>query len=78
MLAAFIVHVAYSSPSSPSDLYRYFPAEQGNWVGKVWHYITAEPWVGFVMVMCFFHLTWVYMLLAAQMFQVRSCDHHVT
>lgn len=24
------------------------------------------------MVMCFFHLTWVYMLLAAQVFQVRA------
>ena len=33
------------------------------------------------MVMCFLHLTWVYLLLAAQVFQVRagfqSHEHHM-
>ena len=54
-----------------SDLYRHHPADaELSWVWKVWHYSTTQPWVGFVMIMCFFHLTWVYMLLAAQVFQV--------
>ena len=57
---------------SPPDLYRLFPADPDqSWVGKAWHYCTTQPWVGFVMIMCFFHLTWVYMLLAAQVFQVQ-------
>lgn len=36
----------------------------------MFHYVTVEPWVGFIMVMCYIHLTWVYLLLIAQLFQV--------
>ena len=77
MLYTWCLGWALFGSRPPVDLYRYHPAEPGaGWAGKTWHYVSAQPWVGFIMVMCFFHLTWVYMLLAAQVFQVRSHDCH--
>ena len=61
------------------DLFHLYPAEHGNFVVRTYHYITVQPWVGFIMVMCFIHLSWVYLLLLVQIFQVsRSCDYHMS
>jgi len=53
-----------------SDLFVLHPAKSSNIVAKVYHYITCEPWVGFIMVMCFVHIIWVHILLFLQLFQV--------
>jgi len=53
-----------------TDLYKFHPAEEGNFVSKIYHYITVEPWVGYIMVSCYLHMTWVSLLLLAQLFQL--------
>ena len=53
-----------------SDVYQFHPATHGNFIVRMYHYITAQPWIGYIMITCFIHLTWVYLLLLAQLFQV--------
>jgi palmitoyltransferase len=70
-LVTLLALLTWGAKASLAYLYRYNPADPGaGWASKSWHYVSAQPWVGFIMVMCFFHLTWVYMLLAAQVFQM--------
>jgi ankyrin repeat protein len=70
-LVTLLLLLTWGAKASLAYLYRLYPADPDQrWVGKAWHYCTTQPWVGFVMIMCFFHLTWVYMLLAAQVFQM--------
>ena len=52
------------------DVYQFHPATEGNFIVRMYHYITAQPWIGYIMITCFIHLTWVYLLLLAQIFQV--------
>lgn len=54
------------------DLYAFYPDTHGNFIVKSYHYVTSDPWVGFILVMCLVHLTWVYILLLTQLFQVRG------
>lgn len=53
-----------------TDLFKLYPADHGNFIVRTYHYITVDPWVGYILVSCFIHLTWVYLLLLAQLFQV--------
>lgn len=54
-----------------SDLFYFFPADPSrNMFIRVWHYIVADPWMGFILLMTLFHFTWVYLLLVSQIFQV--------
>ena len=73
-LSPSLLSLLFLSPSLSLDLYHLYPADHGNFLVRTYHYVTAQPWVGFIMVMCFIHLTWVYMLLILQIFQVG----HVT
>ena len=60
-----------------TDVYQFHPATHGNFIVRMYHYITAQPWIGYIMITCFIHLTWVYLLLLAQLFQVgvARCSH---
>ncbi len=54
-----------------SDMFHFYPADPSlNFFIRVFHYITTDPWIGFIAIMCFFHFTWVYLLLVSQLFQV--------
>ena len=66
----FIPHTHVLPPSLPPDLYAFHPAEGGNILYKCYHYVTSDPWIGFILVMCLVHMTWVYILLLVQLFQV--------
>jgi len=74
-LVFLLLTLTWGAKASLAYLFHSYPAEQGNFVFRIYHYITVQPWVGFIMVMCFIHLTWVYLLLLVQIFQVsRSRD----
>lgn len=52
------------------DLFKFYPAKEGNFIFRGYHYLTSDPWVGFILINCLVHMTWVYILLLAQLFQV--------
>ena len=58
--------------SNPSDLFQLYPADHGGLMSRAWHYLTVKPWVGYIMVTTFIHFSWVYLLLATQVFQVGT------
>jgi hypothetical protein len=55
-----------------ADLYAFHPAKDGNFIVRGYHYVIGDPWVGFILIMCFVHMTWVYILLLVQLFQVSK------
>ena len=59
-------------PHTHTDLFTSYPADHGNFVVRTYHYITVDPWAGYMMVVCFVYLTWVYLLFVAQIFQVSG------
>ncbi len=60
-------------------MFEFFPAKaDSNIVSKAYHYVVSDPWVGFIMIMCFIHLAWVYILLLVQLFQVGVACHVIT
>ncbi len=66
----FTPHTPVLPPSLPPDFYMFHPVEGGNILYKGYLYVTSDPWIGFILVMCLVHMTWVYILLFVQLFQV--------
>lgn len=41
-----------------------------NIILRGWHYISSDPFIGFIFLMSLLHFTWVYLLLVSQIFQL--------
>lgn len=69
-LVILLIMLIWGVRASLHHLFISYPADQGNFVVRTYHYITVDPWAGYMMVICAVYLTWVYLLFVAQIFQM--------
>lgn len=69
-LVSLLLIGTWAAKASLNYIFHFYPADHGNFLVRSYHYVTVDPWLGFILVMCFFHLTWVYLLLMVQIFQM--------
>eukprot|EP00731_Ephydatia_muelleri_P006292 Em0003g540a len=69
-LVILLIMLIWGVRASLHHVFTSYPADHGNFVVRTYHYITVAPWAGYMMVICFVYLTWVYLLFVAQIFQV--------
>ncbi|KAL5502493.1 hypothetical protein EMCRGX_G009280 [Ephydatia muelleri] len=69
-LVILLIMLIWGVRASLHHVFTSYPADHGNFVVRTYHYITVAPWAGYMMVICFVYLTWVYLLFVAQIFQM--------
>jgi palmitoyltransferase len=66
-----LLALIWSIKSTLYYMFNFYPADpSGSLLSRCWHYLVADPWAGFILIMSFVHFTWVYLLLMSQLFQL--------